>query len=166
MRSETIYFDFEFPQLMTHVIECQFDVFFFLFSLPLALQGQKRLNVRVSKTLFRSPKRNLFDECIVIILTKAVHITSIHSLPSTVNHQLISYGGMVPVRHITALGSWISVNWNVSFSMLFTKQNGLFIVRLFGFVLYSGYWGPLLLLLVLLLCVYFGCCFAFICISL
>lgn len=41
--------------------------------------------VRVSETLSRSPKRNLFDECIVIVLTIAICITSIHSLPSTVN---------------------------------------------------------------------------------
>lgn len=41
--------------------------------------------VRVSETLSRSPKRNRSDECIVIILTIAARITSIHSILSTVN---------------------------------------------------------------------------------
>lgn len=70
-----------------------FVVFFWFFSSPPAfVRAEKRLNVccmlcavRVSETLSRSPKRNRFDECIVIILTIAVRITCIHSIPSTVN---------------------------------------------------------------------------------
>lgn len=63
--------------------------FFLTSSLRRSLYSPKEIkwNVRVIETLSRSPKWNPFDECIVIVLTIAVRITSIHSLPSTVNLQ-------------------------------------------------------------------------------
>lgn len=151
MWSEAIYFDFEFPQLMVHVIEWLFVGFFFCFLFlyfSVGLRPQKRLNVRCA----------CIWNIVQITKTKSVwwmHCNRFNNSHSyyiqtftPVNRQLISYGGMIPVRYITALGFRISVNWNVS-SPCF-KQNGLFIVYLTSFAAACC----------------FGCLFAFICLSL
>lgn len=65
-----------------------------------------------------------------------------------VNRQLISYGGMIPVRHITALGFRILAGMYLLHAFNKTKR---FIHRLFDFVAAAR-------------C--YGCCFVFICLSL